>query len=673
MALSGSFTKYFQGNASRFHMTTSWSATQNIANNTSTITAITTVRPEGAIVTNASKNGSITIAGNRKNFTFVLGSLGAGATKEVGRHTVTVSHASNGTGSAAISSTLDINIEYSGLNLGSLSTSGTATLDTIPRTSSFTIPSSFNVGSAFTVTITRANTSFTHEISLHDGSTALYWSGNNVATSGSPNVAANTLIARMSGVKSKVFTVRVDTFNGSTRIGSTSKTITANIPVSTFTTPNDFTMGEDFTVNITPTGSVLRHKVELLNGSTVLYASANNVPTSDDVSVSWGTMGLTCTNAMSKNYVIRVTTYNGSTAIGSNTRNIKGWVPSNIRPSLEHINAAETITEVSSTINAFIQGKSRVKIMIVNAKAGYGSWITNYIITGYGINHSSSSISEATSNILYSAGTLTYTATVTDARGQTYTWTRDIEVLPYIAPTLSDLSFRRTLPEKTEAPLGDNVTVRANVKVHSLIVNGVQKNSIKYQVQSSKSGGSYSDKVNTTSTSLTKSYSDVWVGYSVDHYYHFRVRVGDVFGFGSWFVGRVPTGVVTQQWGSRTTSFGKMIDKPQYNVQVGTGGIQSDGPIIDNSGNEVVGTNTMFHKITTTTPSGAGWENGIYIVVPPHFSGKFEVLDAKLQNANRVWLDANAFVRPNHTRLGISIEVPSGYTNLELRIIIMKI
>ena len=133
----------------------------------------------------------------------------------------------------------------------------------------------------------------------------------------------------------------------------------------------------------------------------------------------------------------------------------------------------------------------------------------------------------------------------------------------------------------------DVLTVTANVGVHSLIVNGVEKNSIKYHVESAQVGGSFVEKTNTTSTSLTQNYSDVWSGYSVDHSYNFRVRVGDVFGFGGWSVGVIPTGIVTQQWSSKTTSFGKMIDDTRYNIQVGTGGIQSDGPIVDKNGNEV--------------------------------------------------------------------------------------
>lgn len=580
MALSGSFTNYFQGNASKFHMTTSWSATQNIANNTSTITAITTVRPEGAFSATASKNGSITIAGNRKNFTFVLGSMAAGATKEVGRHTVTFSHASNGTGSAAISSTLDINITYSGLSLGSLSTSGTASLNTIPRTSTFTIPSSFTVGSAFTVSISRASSSFTHEVAMLDGNTAFHWSGITSSTSVSSNIEANTLITRMVGVKSKTFTVSVTTYNGATWIGSQTKTITANIPVSTFTIPTSFTMGSAFTASISRVGS-LTHWVELWDGSTRLYSSGNTIGTSDSVNVALSTLAARSPNAMSRTFTVKVSTYNGSTSIGSASQNITAYVPTSLKPTFSAVTASENVSSVASLVGAYVQTKSRLNLAITGASGIHGSTIRSYNITGVGHNVNSSS---TVTGILSVSGNQTIKGTVTDSRGQTSDRSIVVNILPYTPPTLTGLSFKRTLPDKTEAPLGDNATVSATVKVHSLIVNGVQKNSIKYQVQSAQSGGSFADKANTTSTDLTKIYSDVWVGYSVDHYYNFRVRVGDVFGFGGWSVGVVPTGIVTQQWGSKTTSFGKMIDNTSYNVQVGTGGLHSEGPIVE--GNE---------------------------------------------------------------------------------------
>ena len=88
---------------------------------------------------------------------------------------------------------------------------------------------------------------------------------------------------------------------------------------------------------------------------------------------------------------------------------------------------------------------------------------------------------------------------------------------------------------------------------------------------------------------------------------------------------------------------------------------------------EFVNINSMFLKIVETTPTGAGWENQKTVAVPLHFKGKFEVVDAKVENSNGVWLDANNYVRPLGNRNSFVIEVPTGFTNFKIHIIIMKI
>lgn len=377
---------------------------------------------------------------------------------------------------------------------------------------------------------------------------------------------------------------------------SVSKTqVLPTIPrTSTFTIPSSFTMGDAFKVSITRASSSFTHWVELYDGGTRLYSSGNTVGTSDSVNVALSMLAARSPNAMSRSFTVKVSTYNGSTIIGSTSKNITGNVPSTVKPEFSAVTVSENVSTVASLVGAYVQTKSRLNLAITGANGIYGSTIRSYNITGVGHNVNSSS---TTTGFVSVSGNQTIKGTVTDSRGQTYEKSIVVNILPYSAPSLSGLSFRRTFPDKTEAPLGDNVTVMANVKVQSLIVNGVEKNSIKYHVQSAQSGGAFADKANTTSTNLTESYSDVWSGYSVDYSYNFRVRAGDVFGFGGWFAGVVPTGIVTQQWGSKTTSFGKMIDDTSYNVQVGSGGIHSEGKVYSEGHEVALATDTGWTNI----------------------------------------------------------------------------
>lgn len=550
--------------------------TQNIANNTTAITyelyIQRTATTFGGYYSNYANSATLTIDGTAISISTFTYDFRTNYKKSIKTGSMTITHSANGTKTVSASASVSL----PGGSVPSGSGSGSLALTTIPRTSTFTAPTSFNVGSAFSVSIARASSSFTHEVSLFEGSTAVWYGGLDSSTSISVNIPANTLITKMSGVKSKAFTLRVTTYSGSTLIGSTTKTITANIPISTFTIPTSFTMGNAFTVSISRVGS-LTHWVSLHNGEPALYSSGNNVTTSNSVSVALSTLAATSPSAMSKVFTVRVDTYNGSFWVGRQTKNITGNVPSTVKPTFSAVTVSENVSTVASLVGAYVQTKSKLNLAITGAGGIYGSTIKSYNITGVGRNVNSSS---TVTDYLSVSGNQTITGTIIDSRGQTFVKSVVVNILPYTAPTLSDLSFRRTLPDKTEAPLGDNATVKATVKVQSLIVNGVQKNSIKYQVQSAQSGGSFATKADTTSTGLTKSYSDVWVGYSVDHAYNFRVRAGDVFGFGAWSVGVIPTGVVTQQWGSKTTSFGKMIDNTSYNVQVGAGGIQNDGAYV---------------------------------------------------------------------------------------------
>lgn len=105
------------------------------------------------------------------------------------------------------------------------------TLTTIPRASTFTLSSSsVNAGSSTTINITRASSSFTHKAYLSFGSKT--WTiGTNIATSQAytiPNETMNQIPSATSGKG----TIKVETYNGSTKLGEKTASITINVPSS---------------------------------------------------------------------------------------------------------------------------------------------------------------------------------------------------------------------------------------------------------------------------------------------------------------------------------------------------------------------------------------------------------------------------------------------------------
>lgn len=105
------------------------------------------------------------------------------------------------------------------------------TLTTIPRASTFTLSSSnVNAGSSTTLTITRASSSFTHKAYLVFGSKT--WTiGTSIGTSVAYTIPNETMNQIPSAVKG-TGTIRVETYNGSTKLGEKTASITINVPTS---------------------------------------------------------------------------------------------------------------------------------------------------------------------------------------------------------------------------------------------------------------------------------------------------------------------------------------------------------------------------------------------------------------------------------------------------------
>ena len=211
-----------------------WSVnSQNVANNTSNVTVKVQLCSTGSsysINASATKNGSVTINGTKYSFTFNA-SVSGNQTKTVYTKTVDIPHNSDGTKSFNLSATLGIAVTLSGTYWGDVTCSGTGTLNSIPRTSSFTLSaSSIGAGNAITVNINRASTAFTHKVFYSFGSNTATIS-TNATTSASYTIPLSHLNA-IPNSTSGTATISVDTYNGSTYIGSASKNFTITAPSS---------------------------------------------------------------------------------------------------------------------------------------------------------------------------------------------------------------------------------------------------------------------------------------------------------------------------------------------------------------------------------------------------------------------------------------------------------
>lgn len=222
MALSGSVkTNSYDG---RYYQV-SWTATQDVANNKSTISW--TLKAAGG---NSSWYAERTV--NVK----VAGSSVYSKTSRVERYagnitsgSVTVSHGSDGTKSFSIS--LEVACYYSSINLTG---SGSFTLNTIPRASSISMGTG-TMNSASTITISRASSSFTHTLQYYFGTA----SGTIVTKTSSTSVSWTpplSLANQVPNATSGTGTLRCITYSGSTKIGQKDISITLKVPTSVIPT-----------------------------------------------------------------------------------------------------------------------------------------------------------------------------------------------------------------------------------------------------------------------------------------------------------------------------------------------------------------------------------------------------------------------------------------------------
>lgn len=241
MALSGTiYTTVHTG----YRLQIEWTATQDVANNQSTITSKLywmSINSSYTINASASHTGYNYIGGTSYSFSATAG-LTSLQKKQLASSTRTITHASDGTLTTTLSATFPIAVTLSGTYYDTASIGATSiTLNTIPRASSISAFSSFTIGNSIPITISRASTSFTHDLTLKVGSTTVA-TRTGIATDGTMTLSSdeqNIIYAAIPSSTAVTVTLYCTTKNGSTTIGSTvSKNATATVGssiVPTFT------------------------------------------------------------------------------------------------------------------------------------------------------------------------------------------------------------------------------------------------------------------------------------------------------------------------------------------------------------------------------------------------------------------------------------------------------
>lgn len=327
MALSGSKTV----TATKYNkLVFSWTATQSVSGNYSNVSwklkLTTTGSGEGHISSSSSKKYSVTVNGTTKSGTNTIG-VSAGSSKTLASGTVKVNHNSNGTKTFSVSFSQEFNITFSGSHIGTIKGSASFTLNTIPRASSMSVPN-ITIGSAGTITVSKASSGFSHTITATFGSYSKTIVSKGTGTSYSFTPPMEWCNA-VTGGTSATATYKIYTYSGSTHIGTKTYEKTLYIPSSVVPTissvsHSEASLSSGWSGVYVKTKSKIQFRISCAGsyGSTI-----KSIITKYDGQTLSGTPSpsANCNSAGAVAYTVTVTDSRGRTASKSGTINVMDY------------------------------------------------------------------------------------------------------------------------------------------------------------------------------------------------------------------------------------------------------------------------------------------------------------------------------------------------------------
>lgn len=223
------------------------------------------------------------------------------------------------------------------------------------------------------------------------------------------------------------------------------------------------TMGNAITINTPRASSSFTHSLWYQVNGGNWQGIASGVGTSYSWTVPIG-LASSVPNGTSISVTVICRTYNGSTNLGDKYTSFTAYVPSSVVPSMGNPTATRVDNGVPSGWGVYVKGYSKVTVAMTSVSGSYGSTIKSYSITGPNLSSTSSS---ATSGVLGSAGTNTYTCTITDSRGRTASKTVSISVVDYSKPSIS-VSASRCNSDGTVSSSGTYLRVTATYSIASV-------------------------------------------------------------------------------------------------------------------------------------------------------------------------------------------------------------
>jgi hypothetical protein len=230
-------------------------------------------------------------------------------------------------------------------------------------------------------------------------------------------------------------------------------------------TVSNGTLGTELSLTINRAASGFTHTITYKCGT-----ASGTVGTGLGTSAKWNTSnGNTAalssqnTNGTTVAVTFTLTTYSGSTAIGTSTKAVTMNIPSSVVPSISNIALSEASGVVPSGFG-YVQNHSKLKIVTTSAGA-YGSTIKAISVKYDGVTYSGGTV---TTNVLGYSGARTITVKVTDTRGRTATSTVSVTVQAYSEPVINSFTVVRCNANGSLNEQGEYMRISYNVSITAL-------------------------------------------------------------------------------------------------------------------------------------------------------------------------------------------------------------
>ena len=485
----------------------------------------------------------------------------------------------------------------------------TAKVQLVSTGSSYTINSSATKSGSLTINGTKYTFSFTASLSGNQ-TTTLFTKTVTVS-----HAADGTKTCSFSAICGINVTLSGAYYGDVPASGSgTFNTIARASAISSVTSSVSVNGTNSVTVNITRAASSFTHTVVFKFGSYSNTITGAGTSASYAIPTSWLNA---IPNATSGTATVTVTTYSGSTKIGSAvSKNFTLTVPSTVVPTISAVTLTEAVPDLAAQFGGYVQNKSKIAVKITAAGA-LSSTIKSYKTTIQGANYTAASF---TSGTLSQSGTSTVTITVTDSRGRTATTTRSITVAAYTAPKITSFQGFRCLQNGTENYEGTYLNAAVNFAISSVGNKNAASYSLEYKLQSATT---WTNLTSGSVYALNKNIISASGFMSVDNSYDIRLSVTDFFGTIRSTI-EIPTAFTLLDFNKsgKGVAFGKVSEKTE-GVEFGIQTYFDKAPII-NGGQKVLWSGGLAMIATQTINLSelvSEQPNGIALVFSRYYDG----------------------------------------------------